>query len=112
MDQILAKGKPPTGLFISSDTVAIGVLRAAREHGLRIPEDLAIVGFDDIPMAVSVNPPLTTIRLPVYGIGWAAADLLISMITNGQNRDTNILLDTELIIHGSCGAKTRSSEQN
>ena len=110
---ILEAKDPPTGIFVSSDTVAIGVIRAAQEIGYRIPDDLAIVGFDDIPMSVYVDPPLTTIRLPAYGIGWAAAELLIQMIEDDEDvRDTNVLLDTQLIIRESCGAQAAPKQED
>jgi LacI family transcriptional regulator len=102
----------PTALFVSSDTVAIGVIRAAHEMGIRIPEDLAVVGFDDIPMAVYVEPALTTIHLPAYGLGWAAVDLLVRIIDDEDTPETNILLDTEFVIRGSCGAQNLHSHRN
>lgn len=106
LNSLMKKNDLPTAIFVSSDTVAIGVIRAAQEAGYRIPDDLAIVGFDDIPMSVYLDPPLTTIRLPAYGIGWAAADLLIRMIDDDEEvRVTNILLETKLIIRKSCGAQ-------
>jgi DNA-binding LacI/PurR family transcriptional regulator len=104
MEALLQSGPPPSAVFVSSDTVAIGAIRAAQRLGYRIPEDLAIVGFDDIPMAVYTEPPLTTIRLPAYGIGWGAADLLIRLINNEEVRETSVLLDTELVSRESCGA--------
>ena len=74
---------------------------------------LVIVGFDDIPMSVYVDPPLTTIRLPAYGIGWAAAELLIQMIEDDEDvRDTNVLLDTQLIIRESCGAQAAPKQED
>jgi LacI family transcriptional regulator len=99
----------PTALFISSDTVAIGAMRAAREAGLSIPEDLAIVGFDDIPLSVYLEPPLTTMRLPAYGIGWAAADLLIRLINHETVDEQTLLLETDLIIRKSSGARESSA---
>jgi LacI family transcriptional regulator len=107
MAQLLSQTEQPSAIFISSDTVAIGAMRVLRQHRLRIPEDIAVVGFDDIPMAVYFDPPLTTIRLPAYGLGWAAADLLISRINSGESRDTTILLETELVIRGSSGVFIR-----
>jgi DNA-binding LacI/PurR family transcriptional regulator len=95
---------PPSAIFVSSDTVAIGVIQSAQEMGYRVPEDLAIVGFDDIPMSVYINPPLTTVHLPAYGIGWAAADLLIRLIDQEETFETNVLLETEFVIRESCGA--------
>jgi len=105
--KLLKLNPRPTAIFVSSDTVAIGAIRAAQELGCHIPQDLAIVGFDDIPISVYLRPPLTTIHLPAYGIGWAAADLLIRLI-DGETDETNITLDTDLIIRDSCGAKDRS----
>jgi LacI family transcriptional regulator len=101
----LMQVKPtPSAFFIGSDTVAMGVLQAAKEMGYRVPEDLAIVGFDDIPMSVYLHPPLTTVHLPAYGIGWAAADLLIRVIDREETTETEILLDTELVVRESCGS--------
>jgi DNA-binding LacI/PurR family transcriptional regulator len=94
----------PSAFFVSSDTVAMGVLQSAQEMGYRVPDDLAIVGFDDIPMSVYLHPALTTIHLPAYGIGWAAADLLIRLIDQEDALETNVLLDTELVVRESCGA--------
>jgi DNA-binding LacI/PurR family transcriptional regulator len=105
LHSLLRSNDAPTALFVSSDTVAIGVIRAAQALGFSLPDDLAIVGFDDIPISDYLDPPLTTVRLPAYGIGWAAADLLIRMMDDDEGvRDTTVLLDTELIIRESCGA--------
>lgn len=101
----LIEVKPtPSAMFIGSDTVAMGVLQAVKGLGYRVPEDLAIVGFDDIPMSVYLHPPLTTVHLPAYGIGWAAADLLIRLIDKEESLETDVLLDTELVVRESCGA--------
>jgi DNA-binding LacI/PurR family transcriptional regulator len=108
--QILLEGDPtPSALFVSSDTVAIGVIQSALELGYRVPEDLAIVGFDDIPMSVYIHPPLTTVHLPAYGIGWAAADLLIRLINHEEALETDVLLETELVVRESCGAAIRKN---
>jgi len=104
MRKILKAVPRPTAVFISSDTVAIGAMQVVHDLGYRIPQDLAIVGFDDIPMSVYMKPPLTTIHLPAYGIGWAAADLLIHLIDKDDALETSILLDTELVVRESCGA--------
>jgi LacI family transcriptional regulator len=105
MEELLEYDPPPTAIFASSDTVAIGAMRAAKRMGYRIPEDMSFVGFDDIPMAVYQDPPLTTVRLPAYGIGWATADLLIRLIAQEEVREGNLLLESELIIRASCGAE-------
>jgi DNA-binding LacI/PurR family transcriptional regulator len=99
----LVETRPNTkAIFISSDTVAIGAIRAAKRNGLRVPEDIAVIGFDDIPMAVYNEPPLTTIRLPAYGIGWGAANLLMRIISGDEVRQKNVLLETDLVVRSSC----------
>jgi LacI family transcriptional regulator len=93
-----------TALFVASDAVAYGVLRALRRQGIRVPDDIALVGFDDIPTSRYVFPSLTTVRLPAFGLGWAAADLLIRLINHKEIEETQVILDTELVIRRSCGA--------
>jgi LacI family transcriptional regulator len=105
MDDVLQIPKPPTAVFVASDTVALGALKAIRQRGLRVPHDLALVGFDDIPTAEFVDPPLTTIRLPAYDLGAKAADLLIRLMEADKPvRNRKILLPTELIVRESCGS--------
>jgi DNA-binding LacI/PurR family transcriptional regulator len=96
-----------TAIFAASDTVCYGVLRAARHRGLQVPADLAVVGFDDIPTSRYVFPSLTTLRLPAFGLGWAVADLLIRLIDRQEIEETQVILDTELVIRRSCGALDR-----
>jgi len=93
-----------TALFVASDAVAYGALRALRRHSLKVPDDLAVVGFDDISTSCYVFPSLTTVRLPAFGLGWAAADLLIRLINRQEVEETQIVLDTELVVRRSCGA--------
>jgi DNA-binding LacI/PurR family transcriptional regulator len=94
----------PTAVFVASDTVAIGVLKAIRCAGLNVPRDMALVGFDDAPHSEFIEPPLTTVRLPAFGLGWGAADMLIRMINKEVIRQPAVLLETELIVRKSCGA--------
>src|SRR5688572_15938722 len=100
MRDILATCRPlPTAIFVASDVVALGALHALQEAGLRVPQDMAVVGFDDIPLAQYIDPPLTTIRLPAYGLGWGAGDMLARLIDEPEEvNQTQILLDTELVI--------------
>lgn len=93
----------PTAIFVASDTVALGALKAIRQHGLRVPQDIALVGFDDVPLSEFVDPPLTTIRLPAFGLGWGAADLLIRLIQGESVLQPAVMLETELVIRKSCG---------
>jgi LacI family transcriptional regulator len=95
----------PDGLFAASDTMALGAMRAAREAGLRLPEDLAVVGFDDIPAAAVSSPPLTTIRQPILQLGAAAAETLIEIIAHPETQPRQIIMPVELIERGSCVKK-------
>jgi len=80
---LLAQGAPPDGLFAASDLIAIGALRALREHGLRVPQDVAVVGFDDIPLAASVSPTLTTVQQDTKQAGQLLVEKLLALI-NGE----------------------------
>jgi LacI family transcriptional regulator len=101
MKELLNQASQPTAVFIASDVVAMGALLAIKAAGLKIPEDIAVIGFDDIPLAEFFDPPLTTIRLPAFGLGWAASERLIRLI-RGEGLDQNeILVESELIIRSS-----------
>jgi LacI family transcriptional regulator len=100
--QELLEGSPrPTAVFISSDVVALGAILAVKQTGLRIPEDIAVVGFDDIPLAEYFDPPLTTIRLPAFGLGWTAGERVIRLIKNEDLDQAGVLLETELVVRKS-----------
>ena len=88
----------PDAVFAASNSMAIGVLRALNEAGLRVPEDVAVVGFDDMPFAAHTTPPLTTVRQPVLRAGSMAADTLMSIIDNPGSAPRRIILPTELVI--------------
>ena len=94
----------PDAVFVASDMMAYGAMRALREANLRIPEDVAIVGFDDNPTSPTTVPPLTTVRQPVSQMGSKAVDLLINMIETGTKFTQKVIIDTELVIRESCGA--------
>lgn len=103
---LLARARPrPTAVFAASDVVALGAMSAIHAEGLNIPEDIALVGFDDIPLAEYVNPQLTTVHLPAYGLGWGAGKMLMDLIHRPDDLDnTQCLLDTALVVRHSCGA--------
>jgi LacI family transcriptional regulator len=109
--QLLLTGVAPTGIFAASDVVAIGVLQAARQLGLTIPEDLSLVGFDDIPMAEMLAPPLTTIWQPAEDLGKTAVLLLIRHVRDSVPliRDT---LGVRLRIRGSTRRPKRGRLSN
>jgi DNA-binding LacI/PurR family transcriptional regulator len=98
----------PTAVFIASDTVALGSLNALYEKGINVPNDLAIVGFDDIALARYVIPPLTTIHLPAYSLGLGAASMLIQQLKNDFVESNEIFLQTRLIIRESSGKNINS----
>ena len=102
--KLLSLPEPPTAIFSSNDMMAFGVMEAARERGLRLPEDLSIVGFDDIPQASHVHPALTTIRQPLEEMGRSAAHLLLKYIAHPTAAIERIELPTRLIIRESCQA--------
>ena len=93
----------PDAVFVASDTMAVGALRALRESGKRIPEDVAVVGFDDIPSAAHMDPPLTTVRQSIQGMGQLAAETLIQIVNEGTAPPHRLVLPTELVIRSSSG---------
>jgi DNA-binding LacI/PurR family transcriptional regulator len=101
MMELINLPEKPSAVFVASDVVAIGALRAAKKSGLRIPQDLAVVGFDDIPLAGYFDPPLTTVHLPAYALGLAAGERLIKLILGEKLDQDGTLLSPELIIRES-----------
>ena len=92
---------PPTAIFASNDVMAMGVMDAVRNRELRIPDDISVVGFDNIPQSAMVYPPLTTVQQPLEQMGRVAAQMLIGIL-NDVEKDTNrIELPTELIVRSS-----------
>ena len=94
-----------SAVFISNDTVALGAMAALRGRGLRIPEDVAVVGYDDIPVAAYAAPPLTTVHSPAREHGRLAGEMLIKLIRGEAVAMGRVQLGLELIIRESCGAK-------
>jgi LacI family transcriptional regulator len=94
----------PDAIFVASDTMTLGAMRALREAGLSIPRDIAIVGYDDLPPARYANPPLTTIRQPILRFGIKAVEALLDIIKNGNTPNRRIIFETELVIRASCGS--------
>ncbi len=105
----------PTAVFVASDVMAIGALKTLREAGRRVPQDVALVGFDDVSIATAVEPALTTVRQPISRLGSLAADLLLDLLEQSAaaegpsapgvaGRAHRIVLPTELVVRGSCGA--------
>jgi len=106
MEMLLSLDRRPTAVFVASDMVAMGALRAIQDRGLRVPEDMAVVGFDDIPPSRFIAPALTTVHVPTFGLGWSAAELLIRIIEQDIPNEIHALLKTELMVRESCGRRT------
>lgn len=96
----------PDAVFIASDLMAMGALRALRQAGRRVPDDIAIVGFDDHEMAAYADPPLTTVHQPIYELGVAAVDLMLRLITMEEQSPLHTIMSTEFVIRGSCGCQS------
>jgi LacI family transcriptional regulator, galactose operon repressor len=92
---------PPTAIFAFNDNVAVGVMRTARARGLRIPEDLSVVGFDDSELAEIVVPGLTTVRQPLAEMGRMAVSLLMRLLENQRVDALRIELATKLVVRES-----------
>lgn len=101
MKELLRLDPPLTAVFVASDVVAIGAMLAIKEAELDIPKDIAIVGFDDIPLAEFFDPPLTTVHLPAFGIGWAGGERLIRIIQGEGLNAASLLLESKLVTRQS-----------
>lgn len=100
----VADDRVPNALFCASDTMAMGALLALHESEYRVPEDVAIVGFDGLPSSQYTIPPLTTVRQPVYEKGQAAVDMLVDEIEDVSASPSTEELEPELVVRKSCGA--------
>jgi DNA-binding LacI/PurR family transcriptional regulator len=107
MQDILAEHTRPTALFAGNDTVAIGAMLAIREAGLSVPDDIAVVGYDDVPSAAFACPPLTTVRTHAYEHGRLFAEAAIRLMNQERIGSQQDALPLELVIRDSCGAKTK-----
>jgi LacI family transcriptional regulator len=103
--RLLTAPQRPTAIVACNDLMAIGAMRAAREQGLRVGQDLSVVGFDDIPAAEHTHPPLTTVRQPIYEIGQRVCRMLAQVLAGEQltTEEHQVLLKPELVIRDSTG---------
>jgi len=92
-----------TGIVCASDPLALGAIRAVRRAGLRVPQDVSVVGYDDSAFMNCTEPPLTTVRQPIEPMGRAAIDLLVSLIDGAQVAPEELLFEPELVVRGSTG---------
>lgn len=104
MQALLALPERPSAVFVASDVVAFGAMAAVRDAGSRIPEDVAIIGFDDVPISRYFAPALTTVRLPAVEQGRRGGEMLIDLIEGKPLAEPRLVLPTQLVIRQSCGA--------
>jgi len=98
----------PTAIFAANDAMAIGILCALKERGIRVPEDISLAGFDDIPMVRYLSPPLSSIRTPIPELGSGAAERLLAMIeAGGAIRPRQQTLEVLLVARASTGPPSR-----
>ena len=106
----LERSPRPHALVGANDEIAVGLLEAARDAGVRVPGDVAITGWDDIPAARHLSPPLTTVRQPMHEIGRRAAELLHERIGGSRREPRHDVLPTELVVRASCGCAAPQPE--
>ena len=104
MTRFLAMENPPDAIVASSDELALGVIDAAHKRGVVIGQNMAVIGFDDIPSAAYGRPPLTTIRQPMYRIGNQLSHMLIQIIKGDTPQERQVVLPPTLVVRESCGA--------
>jgi DNA-binding LacI/PurR family transcriptional regulator len=101
MQGLLTRTRKLSAVFVASDSVAFGAIQAIKEAGFSIPDDFAVVGFNDVPLAEYFDPPLTTVRLPAYELGRTASEWLSRLIAGETLDKSGLILETELIIRSS-----------
>jgi LacI family transcriptional regulator len=104
--RLLTLAEPPTAIFAASDLMAVGAIQAARELGLRVPDDLSVVGFDDIQLAELLDPPLTTIRQDKRGLGIAAGQAIVALIESADTPLPRLVLPVELVVRSSTAPRS------
>lgn len=110
--RLLRLGEPPDALFCANNYATLGAFRAARELGVRIPHDLALVSFDDLPCGAFLDPPLTAVAQPSYEIGVQAARLLKERLENKTLPPRNLELPTQLVVRMSCGSGLHNRQKH
>ena len=104
MKKLLAQKKIPTAVLAADDLMAFGAMRAIKESGLSIPKDIAVVGFNDTTLSSFIEPPLTSVEIFVYDLGYNASEILLSQLEEETEQKTHIIIPTKLIIRKSSGA--------
>lgn len=106
--ELLELKDPPSALFVANNLMTLGAFKALKEEGIKIPEKIALIGFDNMEWAPLANPPLTAVSQPIYKLGTSAANLLLSRIKAGASEGAQeIVLKPELVIRESCGERRK-----
>ncbi len=108
--ELLQRSEPATAIFCENDEMAIGAIQCLKQHGLRVPQDVSVAGFDDISFAAFCDPPLTTIAQPAEEFGRTAVNLLIDVLEQKLTLPPKVILPFELILRGSTGPARRQSQ--
>ena len=106
MQELIDLPNRPTAVFTANNLLTLGALKTIHENNLQIPDDISIVGFDDMYWSMSLNPPLTAVRQSGYDIGNKAAELLVKKIAHPDRSTSSVVMDTELIVRRSCKVQT------
>lgn len=109
MKEAVSSGNLPTAFFIASDSMAIGALRALHEAGVAVPEDVAVVGFNDLPMAAFLHPPLSTVKVYTEFMGETSVELLVERLTTKRVICKKVVVPTDLVIRASSGANRKGA---
>jgi LacI family transcriptional regulator len=104
MNELLELSPPPTAVIACNDLMALGAISAAQKRGLVVGRDVAITGFDDIPLAEHSHPSLTTVRQPIYDIGCQICDMLVCLINGEELSERHVVLHPELVVRESSGS--------
>jgi DNA-binding LacI/PurR family transcriptional regulator len=110
--ELLVMDEPPDAIFAVNDAMALGIIKAAREVEVRVPEELAVIGFDDISMAESAHPPLTTVRIAKETMGELAARRLLDLVageSGERGMPVKIIVGVTLVVRSSCGCPTEKT---
>jgi LacI family transcriptional regulator len=107
MRELITSPQPPSAVFAANNLMTLGALRALRELNVRVPEDMALIGFDDMPWASELCPPLTTISQPTYELGQETVQLLLRRLQNPNAPVRTVTLQPRLVIRESCGASSQ-----
>src|SRR5690625_5061054 len=107
--ELVSLEKPTTALFTGNNLITLGALETIHKRGLNIPDDIAIVGFDDMYWSISLNPPLTAVSQPGYEIGRRATEMLLQRIADPRREYAKVELRTKLVVRQSCGSHQGST---